>query len=431
MEDINVNDRYLQPIEVIGFFVNETGPHYRATNVELISHFRPLLMKNTSSLGQENHTFLKHITGKLAVVKKLNGEKYLELRPEFRNKDTYTIYRSLNLPEEDTSDYDNNQDSNDKYFMSQERQTGGMEAENHKSLQNIEDENSKNISDISEDEESSSRHNTRVRFTEDTARSRAPISLNLLSEIEETLQTEDITIGNWENDTILLIESFTPAPPIPPHSPESPPPPLPPKPIKSQKKSQEQDITKTERKPSTGFETNHIQLNNFQRCDNYASGVMNIDNTENETDTNMHSIVQSSDVMDKSDNDSKNSGSDLEEDDSVFPLPDFSVSSPNMRNKRALKRDTTKTASVKDLIKFNDQIVSNQAELSNKSYNNKELVGVWRCRANVNTSMSGGDSGIKSTTRNSTSSDDFFVYRPLDEAGKRWILAGTSNKNIS
>ena len=46
-------------------------------DVELISYFRPLLMKNTSSLGQENHTFLKHITGKLAVVKKLNGEKYV------------------------------------------------------------------------------------------------------------------------------------------------------------------------------------------------------------------------------------------------------------------------------------------------------------------------------------------------------------------
>ena len=430
MDDINVNDRYLQPIEVINFFVNETGPHYRATNVELISYFRPLLMKNTSSLGQENHTFLKHITGKLAVVKKLNGEKYLELRPEYRNKDPYTIYRSLNLQEDDVSDYDSSHEPSGKYFMSQKRPTGGMEAENHKSLQTKKDETSKNVNAILEDEENSSRHNNRVRFTEDTARSRAPISINLLNEIEETLQTEDITIGNWENDTVSLIESVTPAPPIPPHCSESPPP-LPPKPIQSLKTSQEQDITNPERKTSIGFETHHLQLNDFQHCDNSASDTMKIDNSEYEAEINMQQIVQASDVVDKIDNDKQNSGSDLEEDDSVFPLPDFSAPSPNMRNKRALKRDTAKTASVKDLTRNFDQIVSNQAELSKNSYNNKELVGGWRCRANVNNSMSGADSGLKPTTRNSTSSDDFFVYRPLDEAGKRWILAGRSNQDIT
>ena len=196
MEDINVNDRHLQPVEVIGFFVNETGPNYRATNVELISYFRPLLMKNTSSLGQENHTFLKLITGKLAVVKKINGEKYLELRPEFRNKDAYTIYRSLNLQEDENSDYDTRQERNGNHVMSQETLTGGLEADNLYKLQNKIDETSKKFKVGLEEEESSPRHNNRVRFTEDTARSRAPISLNLLSEIEETLKTEDNTIDN-------------------------------------------------------------------------------------------------------------------------------------------------------------------------------------------------------------------------------------------
>ena len=100
-----------------------------------------------------------------------------------------------------------------------------------------------------------------------------------------------------------------------------------------------------------------------------------------------------------------------------------------MRNKRALKRDPTKTASVKDLTRNFDQIVSNQAEQSNKSYSKKEIVGGWRCRTNINNSMSGGDSVVKPTTRNLTSSEDFFVYRPLDETGKRWILAGISRQD--
>ena len=86
MEGINVNDRHLQPMEVIAYFVNETDDQYRATNIELVSYFRPLLMKTTSSFGPENHLLLKQITGELAVVKKLNGTTQLNYSDKMKIK---------------------------------------------------------------------------------------------------------------------------------------------------------------------------------------------------------------------------------------------------------------------------------------------------------------------------------------------------------
>ena len=47
-------ERYVQPIEVIGFFLENGG---KVTNFELINHFKPLLSKTL--IGQENHAYLK------------------------------------------------------------------------------------------------------------------------------------------------------------------------------------------------------------------------------------------------------------------------------------------------------------------------------------------------------------------------------------
>ena len=47
-------ERYLQPIEVIGFYLENGG---KVTNFELINRFKPLLSKTL--IGQENHTYLK------------------------------------------------------------------------------------------------------------------------------------------------------------------------------------------------------------------------------------------------------------------------------------------------------------------------------------------------------------------------------------
>ena len=104
-----------------------------------------------------------------------------------------------------------------------------------------------------------------------------------------------------------------------------------------------------------------------------------------------------------------------EEDDSVFPLPDI-----GSKTKRTLSRDTSKTSSVKDLTRNFDQIVSNQAEESKKMQNSREVARGRRWAQNA----AGGDSLARQPSRSSTTSEDFFSYRPLDDRGKRWILAG-------
>ena len=50
-------ERYLQPLEVILFFLDNGG---QATNLELVNHFRHLLAK--TEIGQENHAYLKRFT---------------------------------------------------------------------------------------------------------------------------------------------------------------------------------------------------------------------------------------------------------------------------------------------------------------------------------------------------------------------------------
>ena len=61
-------DRYLQPIEVVNYFVSQVS----STNHDLIKHFRPLLVK--SSLGPDNHAILKKITAQLVIVKRIQGK---------------------------------------------------------------------------------------------------------------------------------------------------------------------------------------------------------------------------------------------------------------------------------------------------------------------------------------------------------------------
>ena len=71
--NINEIERYLQPIEIVHYFYENNG----STHHDLIKHFRPLLVE--SSLAKENHEFLKKTTAKLVIVKKLQGQKSLEL----------------------------------------------------------------------------------------------------------------------------------------------------------------------------------------------------------------------------------------------------------------------------------------------------------------------------------------------------------------
>ena len=61
-------DRYLQPIEVVNYFVDKVS----SSNHDLIKHFRPLLVK--SSLGPDNHAILKKITAQLVIVKRIQGK---------------------------------------------------------------------------------------------------------------------------------------------------------------------------------------------------------------------------------------------------------------------------------------------------------------------------------------------------------------------
>ena len=83
-------ERNLQPIEVISYFVK----HEKVTNHELIAEFRSLLNKE-NSFGQENHAFLKKMSTQLVVVKKLQGHKFLELKPKFKSLQPVEILRIL------------------------------------------------------------------------------------------------------------------------------------------------------------------------------------------------------------------------------------------------------------------------------------------------------------------------------------------------
>ena len=234
MCDTNISDRYLQPIEVINFFVNETSPQFRATNFELVTYFRPLLVSTSSCFGPENHVFLKQITGRLAVVKKLKGAKYLELKHEFRGKDPHTIFRIINT--------DIGPSRNDHCLTSYENSLS-MQNENENSLKEHEhlsqELNQKPLHEAtSKDKEESNcviqkqgnlinPSSNRVRFTEDTARSRAPLSLTLRNEIEDIFQSENMDIQNMallENngaENLQASEEIPLTPPLPPHCPQT------------------------------------------------------------------------------------------------------------------------------------------------------------------------------------------------------------------
>jgi hypothetical protein len=48
------NERYLQPLDVISFFLENGG---KVTNFDLVNNFKPMLSKTL--IGQENHAYLK------------------------------------------------------------------------------------------------------------------------------------------------------------------------------------------------------------------------------------------------------------------------------------------------------------------------------------------------------------------------------------
>ena len=78
-------DRYLQPIEVVNYFVGQVS----STNHDLIKHFRPLLVK--SSLGPDNHAILKKITAQLVIVKRIQGKASFSSRYLAMNNDKISI----------------------------------------------------------------------------------------------------------------------------------------------------------------------------------------------------------------------------------------------------------------------------------------------------------------------------------------------------
>ena len=424
MEGINVNDRRLQPIEVIAYFVNETDDQYRATNIELVSYFRPLLMKTTSSFGPENHLLLKQITGELAVVKKLDGKKYLELKPELRGKDPHAIYSNL----KSKNDIDVN-DSGDYDCKDKENFNGASNKHDEDKVQKFitsnsdikeGNENIEEITDVTIANQGEAKHlGNRVRFTEDTARSRAPITLTLQNELNEILDSDSDNEHNCVINSGSTSQYIEPAPPLPPHSSPSPPP-LPPKPTpKAAVIRKTNERLNEERTSSTGFEPGCYQGETFTTDVAKEMHFMLDDMKESReedlvsprADFRQDQVVQNINVK-------TIVGSDPEEIDDVFPLPDIASSSLLRRSKRVLKKDDLTTTSVKDLTKNFDQIATKQAEQNKKLKSNKEVVGGWRWR------NTGGDPVAKTSSRSSTSSEDFFTYRPLDERGKRWILAG-------
>ena len=82
-------ERYLQPLEIVNYFHEKQ----RSSNHDLIKHFRPLLVE--SSLAKENHEFLKKVTAKLVIIKKIQGQKMLELKPEFKDRQPWEILQDI------------------------------------------------------------------------------------------------------------------------------------------------------------------------------------------------------------------------------------------------------------------------------------------------------------------------------------------------
>lgn len=91
-------ERYLQPAEVIQFFVSHQ--EQRVNHHDLIKHFRPLLAKD-NDYGAENHDVLKKITSQLVIVKKMQGNKYFEIHPRFQGQAPLEILKSIELPTAD------------------------------------------------------------------------------------------------------------------------------------------------------------------------------------------------------------------------------------------------------------------------------------------------------------------------------------------
>lgn len=93
------SERYLQPIEIIHFFVD--NQEQRVNHHDLIKYFRPLLAKD-NPFGAENHDILKKITGQLVVVKKMQGNKYFEIHPRFQGQIPLEILKNMEQqPSED------------------------------------------------------------------------------------------------------------------------------------------------------------------------------------------------------------------------------------------------------------------------------------------------------------------------------------------
>ena len=132
--------RYLQPIEIIDFFLNQPGG--RTTNHDLIKHFRPFLIEE--NFGKDNHAFLKKITAQLVTVKKIKGNKYLELKQEFKNGslDAREILRLLEqfeqAPRSRTPIYDPLNQNVEDYFVTSKKEATAPSSEDPGLYENIE-----------------------------------------------------------------------------------------------------------------------------------------------------------------------------------------------------------------------------------------------------------------------------------------------------
>ena len=77
-------DRHLQPLEVINYFLHE-AVCFQSTNTELVGRFEKLL--KSDEFGRSNHASLKRLTQKLVIIKRVGGgRKVFELKPDLQVK---------------------------------------------------------------------------------------------------------------------------------------------------------------------------------------------------------------------------------------------------------------------------------------------------------------------------------------------------------
>ena len=89
-------ERYLQPIEVIHYFCEQIQK--QSTHHDLIKQFRPLLV-NENSFGAKNQAILKKICNQIVTVKKISGNKFLQLKPYLIESSPHEILEKTDFSE--------------------------------------------------------------------------------------------------------------------------------------------------------------------------------------------------------------------------------------------------------------------------------------------------------------------------------------------